>query len=246
MVEYEKLYGRRVWRRYLRNLISDLGDKAKQFFFNYQPFGPGILPYEAQRRLQKKFRGYRPKWASLVSAIGLGVMGLAVYTYLAYIPKDLFRLGYYVTRFEYDPYFGFIEYRQFITTFKIPKLPIQALAAYLAAESVPRALLTLFKRPVGTLIAEGPLYLIRRVIPSTEMYKRAKAEVEKELAEQRRREAAYARLSHTDEVCEQVRELSWRLWLARRSRRRELTKLLRQKMNRLIKKELRLKPARQV
>ena len=108
----------------------------------------GFLPYRAQKWIKRKVAAFSPKVASIASAAYLGLLGY----YLFNLPSMDF------SQVSNGSFFS--SYSVSIYNFAIPAAAFQAIGGYLMLDTL-RAPLSYFRRPHGTLAAEGAGYFGR-------------------------------------------------------------------------------------
>jgi hypothetical protein len=185
---FENEYKERALELYSRKLKKSIKRKIGGTLLNYFPF-VGFLPYSVQESIQRKYESFKPRVATLASAVELGIIS---YFFNAAVTND-FVVGipwraYSDFIYEHGEYI--IVYKPiFIELFKIPKYVIALLSNYLIFDSIIRTIASLAtKRPWGTIIVDGIYHPFKYVskkimrLTLTKSYKEIEDSVRKELA----------------------------------------------------------------
>ncbi len=138
---------------YKEELNKAAGERLRKGFKHKITYGiinglpTGFLPYRTQKRIKNKIDAFSPKAASIASAAYFGALGY----YMTNLPSMHFLLVSTGNVFTWS-------FSSTVYNFVIPGLLFRAVGIYLMVDAL-RAPLSYFKRPHGTLAAEGIGYL---------------------------------------------------------------------------------------
>ncbi len=142
--KYEQIYREELDRVAGEHLWNGFKRALEYIGINGMP--TGFLPYRAQKWIKQRVQSFSPRVASIASAAYLGVIGYYIFNLSTMNFSDVSSGSFFQT------------YSSTIYDFTLSSLLFKTVGGYLMLDTL-RAPISYFRRPHGTLAAEGVGYL---------------------------------------------------------------------------------------